>query len=224
MNPALAPWIGILCGGLSGVILASIFGVLVLWLKTDQVVTGTGINLLAFGLVEVLYRRIFGATGDALKVAIVQPLHLPLLSSIPFLGPILFQQNLLVYITFLAVPAVYFYLFHTHHGLAIQACGEHPKAADTVGVSVLWLQAKCVLFGGFMAGACRWVSFFGGCAVLQHGDDCWSRLYRALRLSSLGSGTRSRRVAQRCCLGLPMPCPTVYRRSQISDLSPTNSS
>ena len=100
----------------------------------------------------MLYRRIFGATGDALKVAIFQPLHIPLLSSIPFIGPILFQQNLLVYITFLAVPAVYFYLFHTHHGLAIQACGEHPKAADTVGVSVLGLQAKCVLFGGFMAG------------------------------------------------------------------------
>ena len=75
-----------------------------------------------------------------------------MLSSIPFIGPILFQQNLLVYITFLAVPAVYFYLFHTHHGLAIQACGEHPKAADTVGVSVLRLQARCVLFGGFMAG------------------------------------------------------------------------
>ena len=152
INPGIAPGVGLLFGGLSGVVLASIFATLVLRLKTDQVVTGTGINLLAFGLVEVLYRRIFGATGDALKVAIFQPLHIPLLSSIPFIGPILFQQNLLVYITFLAVPAVYFYLFHTHHGLAIQACGEHPKAADTVGVSVLRLQARCVLFGGFMAG------------------------------------------------------------------------
>ena len=92
MNPGLAPWLGILFGGLSGVFLASIFGGLVLWLKTDQVVTGTGINLLAFGLVEVLYRRIFGATGDALKVAIFQPLHIPLLSSIPLSVPSYFSK------------------------------------------------------------------------------------------------------------------------------------
>ena len=151
-NPGLAPWLGILFSGLSGVVLASIFATLILWLKTDQVVTGTGINLLAFGLVEVLYRRVFGATGEALKVTIFQPLHIPLLSNIPFFGPVLFQHSLLIYMTFLAVPIVYFYLFHTHHGLAIQACGEHPKAADTVGVNVLWLQVKCVLFGGFMAG------------------------------------------------------------------------
>ena len=148
----LAPWAGILVSGLSGVALSGIFAFFALRLKTDQVVTGTGINLLAFGLVEVIYRRIFGVTGDALKVAIFQPVHLPLLSDIPFLGPILFQHNVLVYAAFLAVPLVYFYLFHTYRGLAIQACGEHPKAADTVGVGVIGLQTRCVLFGGLMAG------------------------------------------------------------------------
>ncbi|MCZ6678565.1 MAG: ABC transporter permease [Candidatus Poribacteria bacterium] len=148
----LAPWMGILLGALSGMTLAGLFAILILGLKADQVVTGTGINLLAFGVVEVLYRRIFGATGKALKVAIFQPIHLPLLSKIPLIGPILFQHNLLVYAAFIAVPLVYFYLFHTHHGLAIQACGEYPKSADTVGINVGRLQAKCVLFGGFMAG------------------------------------------------------------------------
>ena len=152
VSVGLAPWFGILLGALSGTLLAALFGFFILRLKTDQIVTGTGINLLAFGLVEVLYRRIFGATGDALKVTIFQPLHIPLLSEIPFVGAILLQHNLLVYAAFLAVPLVYFYLFHTYHGLAIQACGEHPKAADTVGVSVHGVQAKCVLFGGFMAG------------------------------------------------------------------------
>ena len=152
ISVGLAPWVGLLCGALSGVLLAALFAVLILSFKTDQVVTGTGINLLAFGLVEVLYRRIFGETGDALKVTIFQPLHIPFLSDLPFVGTILFQHNIWVYLAFLAVPVVYFYLFHTYHGLSIQACGEHPKAADTVGVNVLRLQAKCVLFGGFMAG------------------------------------------------------------------------
>ena len=148
----LAPWMGILLGALSGMLLAALFATLILWLKTDQVVAGTGINLLAFGLVEVLYRRIFGVTGDALKVAIFQPIHIPLLSKIPFVGLIFFQHNIFVYAVFLAVPLINFYLFHTHHGLAIQACGEHPKAADTAGIRVHRLQAACVLFGGFMAG------------------------------------------------------------------------
>lgn len=151
-SPELAPWAGILFGGASGVLLAAFFGFFALRLKTDQIVTGTGINLLAFGLVEVLYRRIFGATGRSLKVPIFEPLHIPLLSDIPFLGGILFQHNILVYGAFLAVPATYFYLFHTYPGLSIQACGEHPRAADAAGVSVPGLQAKCVIFGGFMAG------------------------------------------------------------------------
>lgn len=148
----LAPWVGLLCGALSGVLLAALFAVLILRFKTDQVVTGTGINLLAFGLVEVLYRRIFGETGDELKGTIFQPVDIPFLSDLPFIGTILFRHNVWVYFAFLAVPAVYFYLFHTYDGLAIQACGEHPKSADTVGVNVLKLQAKCVLFGGLMAG------------------------------------------------------------------------
>jgi general nucleoside transport system permease protein len=152
ISVGLAPMAGLLVGAFSGMVLAALFATLILRFKTDQVVTGTGVNLLAFGLVEVLYRRIFGETGEALKVAIFQPLHIPLLSDIPFIGAILFQHNPLVYVAFLAVPLVYFYLFHTYHGLSIQACGEHPKAADTVGVNVIHLQAKCVLFGGFMAG------------------------------------------------------------------------
>jgi len=152
VSVGFAPWTGILFGAFSGALLAALFATLILGFKTDQVVTGTGINLLAFGLVEVLYRRIFGTTGEALKVTIFQPLHIPLLSNLPFVGSILFRHNILVYVAFLGVPLIYFYLFHTYHGLAIQACGEHPKAADTVGVDVLRLQAKCVLFGGFMAG------------------------------------------------------------------------
>lgn len=148
----LAPWVGLLCGALSGVLLAALFAVLILSFKTDQVVTGTGINLLAFGLVEVLYRRIFGETGEELKGTIFQSVDIPFLSDLPFVSTILFQHNVWVYVAFLAVPAVYFYLFHTYHGLSIQACGEHPKAADTAGVNVLRLQAKCVLYGGFMAG------------------------------------------------------------------------
>ena len=148
----LAPVVGLIASASVGMIVALIFSFFVLRLKTDQVVTGTGINLLAFGLVHLLYTQLVGETGEALKSSIFNTIPVPILAQIPILGQIFFQHNILVYITFLSLPILYIHLFRTRHGLSIQSCGEHPKAADTLGIKVSELQTKCLLFGGAMAG------------------------------------------------------------------------
>ena len=148
----LAPVAGLIASASVGMIVAIIFSFFVLRLKTDQVVTGTGINLLAFGLVHLLYTQLVGETGEALKSSIFNTIPVPILAQIPILGQIFFQHNILVYITFLSLPILYIHLFRTRHGLSIQSCGEHPKAADTLGIKVSELQTKCLLFGGAMAG------------------------------------------------------------------------
>ena len=146
----LAPVAGLIASASVGMIVALIFSFFVLRLKTDQVVTGTGINLLAFGLVHLLYTQLVGETGEALKSSIFNTIPVPILAQIPILGQIFFQHNILVYITFLSLPIIYIHLFRTR--LSIQSCGEHPKAADTLGIKVSELQTKCLLFGGAMAG------------------------------------------------------------------------
>lgn len=148
----LAPVAGLIASASVGMIVALIFSFFVLRLKTDQVVTGTGINLLAFGLVHLLYTQLVGETGEALKSSIFNTIPVPIFAQIPILGQIFFQHNILVYITFLILPILYIHLFRTRYGLSIQSCGEHPKAADTLGIKVSELQTKCLLFGGAMAG------------------------------------------------------------------------
>ena len=150
--PSIAPCVGIVVAGLSGGITAYVFALLTIRLGVDQVVTGTGITLLALGLTEVFYQRLFGYTGSALRVAAFHEFQIPFLSNLPWIGRVLFQHNALVFVTFLLVPCVYFYLFHTNQGLIIRACGEHPNAVDTVGVDVSRLRTLCVLFGGLVSG------------------------------------------------------------------------
>lgn len=152
LSLALAPWAGLLMAGISGLLMALLFAFLTVRFRADQVVTGTGMTLLALGLTEVIYQRLFGYTGTALRVPSFGEFGLPLLSSVPWLGTALFRHNILVFLTFLLVPVVYFFLFHTHPGLRVRACGEHPKAVDTVGTNVMRLRTLSVLFGGFIAG------------------------------------------------------------------------
>ena len=120
-----APWFGLLMAGLSGLVAAALFGLCAIRLRGDQVIIGTAMTLLALGLTEVIYQRLFGVTGIAQGVPAFQQIDIPLLSQIPFLGSALFSHNILVFITFLLVPCVYFFLYHTQPGLRIRACGEH---------------------------------------------------------------------------------------------------
>lgn len=147
-----SPMLGLLCGGVSGVLLAMLFAFVTIGLAADQIVVGISMNLLATGLTGVLYRAIFGVTGQALIVTTFQPLTIPFLSTLPVIGPALFQHTFLVYLAIALVPLFSFFLFHTRRGLQIQAVGEHPRAVETLGISVLWTRTLTLIIEGFLGG------------------------------------------------------------------------
>jgi general nucleoside transport system permease protein len=147
-----SPLVGVLLGALSGLLLTLLFAGLIVGFNADQIVVGVGMNLLAVGLTGVLYRGIFGVTGQALTVTTFSPLPVPFLSAIPFLGTALFQHTSFVYLAILLVPLIGFLLFHTRTGLQLQAVGEHPHAAETLGISVRWLRITALSIAGVLGG------------------------------------------------------------------------
>lgn len=147
-----SPLLGFLLGGTSGLFLAGLFAFVTVIFTADQIVAGISVNLLAAGCTGVLYRAIFGVTGQALIVTTFQPYPIPFLSNLPIFGPIFFQHTPLVYLSILLVPIFSFLLFHTRRGLQIQAVGEYPKAAETLGISIIRIRISMILIEGFLGG------------------------------------------------------------------------
>ena len=147
-----SPWIGIIAAMVSGVFIAGIFAFATVKVKINQIVSAVATNLLAVGLASYFFRALFGITTVPITVESFSPLKIPILSDIPILGDILFSHNILVYICFLLVPISSFILYKTSWGLSIRTVGEHPMAADTVGISVDRLRTICVLISGGLAG------------------------------------------------------------------------
>ena len=144
-------WFGLFTAICMGGLMAFIMVFMAATLKVEQVVTGLALNLLAAGLSLYLYKAYFA--GNKLPtIEVFQIVEIPLLSSIPYLGPILFQQKLLTYLAFLAVPAVWFFLYRTKYGLEIRCLGENPKVIDTKGMSVTARQYGAVILGGMLIG------------------------------------------------------------------------
>ncbi|MEL7608108.1 MAG: ABC transporter permease [Bacillota bacterium] len=146
------PWIGALLASLAGALTASIFAFLVVTARAYPPVCGTAINLFGLGLSTVLARVIFGMNTTMPEIPSFSRLSVPVLSGIPFLGPVLFQQNPLVYVTIIVLPIAHYLLFKTELGLKIRAVGEHPKACDTLGINVYAIRYGTIIFGGFMCG------------------------------------------------------------------------
>lgn len=154
-----SPWVGLVVGALSGLLAALILAVLGVSLGVNQIVTGIAINLLVLGLTSFLSRVVFGAQANTLRVPGFMPVAIPGLSAIPILGPVLFRQDLLVYLMYATVPLLYALMLATPWGLAIRAVGENPAAADTAGISVTRVRYACVLASGVLAG-------LGGCYLV----------------------------------------------------------
>lgn len=146
-------WLGVLAGALAGSLIALIHAVLSVSMGVSQVVSGVGINILCVGLSMTIYRVVFGPSLISAPMAPGQePIHVPVLSDLPVVGPVLFQQLPVVYLALALVPISWFVLYRTELGLKIRAVGEQPLAAETLGVSVQGIRYLSVLVCGFLTG------------------------------------------------------------------------
>lgn len=145
-------WIGLLFGIVTGASMAAVMGFLNITLRTNQMVAGLAIWLLGLGLSAFLYRLYFGVIAAPPRVEPFQKIDIPVLSSIPGIGQVLFHQDVLVYIALILVPVFYILLYKTKLGLKIRTVGENPKQADTQGVNVFRIRYLAVIVGGALAG------------------------------------------------------------------------
>ncbi len=138
---------------LAGLGMAALLALFSINYLVNQVVLGVVLNLLAVGVTGFLFDQLVQPASDKYNSApVLEPLPIPGLSQIPFFGRVLFQQNLLAYLAGLSVLVVWLVLFRTAWGLRIRATGEHPEAADTVGISVRAIRWSAVLAGGLFGG------------------------------------------------------------------------
>jgi general nucleoside transport system permease protein len=146
------PWLGLLAAILVGLASNLFLAWMYVDVKASQVVVGIIFNTLALGIASYTYRAVLGEQSRPQKVVMFQALDIPGLSNLPFLGPILFRHNILVYITVALVFVAGFVLYRTKFGLKLRAVGEHPRAADTAGVNVFRMRYIGVLLSGAAAG------------------------------------------------------------------------
>lgn len=144
-------WVGLGAAAVVGILMGLALGVLYVTLRLDQIVAGLAANIALIGISAFLFRLIYGRLPFALKVKGFTSAPIPYLSDIPFLGDVLFKQNLLVYGALLLAPIAAFVLYKTEFGLRVRAAGENPEAPDNMGVSVPGLRFVCLAIGGLMA-------------------------------------------------------------------------
>jgi ABC-type uncharacterized transport system permease subunit len=147
-----SPWLGILAATLTGGVVGLLHAWLCIDLKANHVVSGTAINITAVGLTNVLIIAVWHQPGASPLVDRIHPIQVPLLSSIPVVGQLFASQNLLSYVALALVPISYHLLFRTPWGLRVRSVGEHPLAADTVGVKVRLMRYMAVSIAGMLGG------------------------------------------------------------------------
>jgi simple sugar transport system permease protein len=146
------PWIGIVAGILTGGILAALLAVLAIRYLVDQIIAGVVINILVVGLTSFLAARVLEPLPQLNNPDIFGPIIVPYLSDLPLVGGVLFRQNFFVYACIASIFILHFMLFSTRWGLRVRAVGEHPMAADTVGINVYFVRYRNVIIGGMLAG------------------------------------------------------------------------
>jgi ABC-type uncharacterized transport system permease subunit len=155
VNNSLCVILGVLAAILAGGAMALIHAVVSINYKANQIVSGVAINIFALGLTSYLVFVLTpaGQGVPSLPASLLLPtLSWGPLSKIPWLGTVLFQQNIIFYVAILILIGVQFLLFRTNIGLRIRAVGEHPQAADTAGVNVRLLRYLCVTSSGLLSG------------------------------------------------------------------------
>ncbi len=146
-------WLGVVSGALAGGLLGALLAVFAIRYLVDQIVLGVVLNLLVVGLTGFLYDRILVPYANTLNSPpTFSAVKIPVLGDIPIIGPVLFDSTIFLYVTYLLIILVQVGLFSTRWGLRVRAVGEHPTAADTVGIRVLATRYRNVILGGLIAG------------------------------------------------------------------------
>ncbi len=147
-------WAGVLAAIIAGGIISIGHAVLSIKYKVDQIISGTIINIFTIGLTSYIVTKILQEREWQYlnESGIVMPFSIPFLSKIPYLGPILFHHNIYVYSMYILVIVLTIALFRTKWGLRMRAVGEHPKAADTLGINVFGIRYLAVILSGMLAG------------------------------------------------------------------------
>jgi simple sugar transport system permease protein len=150
----LDSWIlGLLVGVLSGGATALLHAIWSIHLRADQIISGFAINFLALGLTGYLFIDIYGQEGTPTDIPSIPNVRLSFLDGVPFLGDIFGNLNLMIWIALILIPLSWLVLFKTPLGLRIRAVGEHPRAADTVGIDVYRIRYGAVIASGMLAAA-----------------------------------------------------------------------
>lgn len=150
---AMAPWVGIIIGGLFGLLFSMIHAFAAIHLKADQTISGTALNMLSTGLTVYLCQIIFQAQRTPNFKESFSKINVPVLSDIPVIGNLFFTN---VYPTFfigiLIVLLTWFIVFKTKFGLHLRSCGEYPQASASMGINVIKMRYIGVMTSGFLGG------------------------------------------------------------------------
>ncbi len=150
--PAFGGAIGLVAAVLVGGLFGGLLALLVVTYRVDQIIAGVAINLLVLGLTAYMSSQVLTHYRFLNNAPVFRSIDIPFLSDLPFIGPVLFQQTIFVYGALIMVAVATYYLFHTRWGLRARAVGEHPEAADTLGINVYRLRYINVIIGGMVAG------------------------------------------------------------------------
>jgi ABC-type uncharacterized transport system permease subunit len=145
-------WLGLVTGSLSGGLVGAVLAAFAIKYFVDQIILGVVLNVLALGLTNYMYDRFLVSHANLNVANTFSVIKIPGLGDIPIIGPIFFDSNILLYLTYAAIILVQVGLFSTKWGLRVRAVGEHPTAADTVGIRVLGTRYSNVIMGGLLAG------------------------------------------------------------------------
>ena len=146
-------YLGLLAAPIAGWLLGLLLALFTVKYAVNQIIVGVVLNVLAVGLTSFFYTQVLAPNQDTWNSPpVLDPVKIPLLGDIPIIGPILFNQSVIVYLMYVIVAVVQVALFRTRWGLRVRAVGEHPQAADTVGIAVNKLRFRNVLLGAAVAG------------------------------------------------------------------------
>lgn len=165
-------WVGVICAPIAGALVGALLGAITVKYNIDQIITGVVLNVLVLGLTSFFFSTVM-AKNESLNSGsnYLHNIRIPLLADIPVIGPVIFNQTAVVYIMYVAVIALTFMLFRSRWGLRLRACGEHPRAAATVGINVRATRIRNSLLSGAIAGLGGAYLTIGVDPGLQFGEE-----------------------------------------------------